>query len=51
MEKKKPIIELKDISKSYYLSGGLEVPILHHVDLAITEGEFMAIVGPSGSGK
>ncbi len=51
MEKKKPIIELKDISKSYYLSGGLEVPILHHVDLTIREGEFMAIVGPSGSGK
>ncbi|MEY3784295.1 MAG: hypothetical protein RLZZ230_617 [Candidatus Parcubacteria bacterium] len=45
------IIDLRDISKSFYLQGGLEVPVLHHIDLAVFEGEMIAILGPSGSGK
>ncbi len=45
------VIELKDISKSFYLAGGLEVPVLHHINLDIFEGDMIAILGPSGSGK
>lgn len=45
------IIELKDISKSFYLQGGLEVPVLHHIDLDVYAGDMIAILGPSGSGK
>jgi nitrate/nitrite transport system ATP-binding protein len=41
-----PFLELKDVSKSY---GGTEV--LRDVNLSISEGEFVAIVGYSGAGK
>ncbi|AKB13310.1 MAG: ABC transporter ATP-binding protein [Methanosarcina thermophila] len=45
-----PIIEVIDVKKSYFL-GGVEVPILHDINLKVQEGEFLAIMGPSGSGK
>lgn len=45
------IVELTDISKSFFLAGGLEVPVLHHVNLTVFDGDMMAILGPSGSGK
>ena len=48
---KKPIVTLKDISKSFYLKGGMEVPVLHNIDLTVYEGEMVAILGQSGSGK
>ena len=41
-----PVLELAGVHKSY---GELEV--LHGIDLGITAGELIAIVGPSGSGK
>ncbi|MDR1418129.1 MAG: ABC transporter permease [Endomicrobium sp.] len=44
------IIKLKNIKKTYLLEK-LEVPVLHGIDLEITQGEFVAIVGHSGSGK
>jgi putative ABC transport system ATP-binding protein len=31
--------------------GTINVPVLKHVDLSITEGEYVAIMGASGSGK
>ena len=46
-----PVVELRDISKSFYLSGGLEVPVLHHINLTINDGDMVAILGQSGSGK
>jgi putative ABC transport system ATP-binding protein len=48
---KKKIIDLQDISKSFYLEGGTEVPVLHHINLSIYEGDMIAILGHSGSGK
>ncbi|HEX7063665.1 MAG TPA: ABC transporter ATP-binding protein [Bacillales bacterium] len=44
------MIELHNITKTYE-NGGVEVPVLHHIDLTIEAGEFLAIMGPSGSGK
>jgi putative ABC transport system ATP-binding protein len=44
------MIELESVSK-VYRSGSIEVHALDHVDLSITEGEFVAIMGASGSGK
>ncbi len=44
------IIELKDIGKTYH-SGGAAVQALADVNLAVDEGEMMALMGPSGSGK
>jgi putative ABC transport system ATP-binding protein len=43
------VVELRDVCKTYPGEPPLEV--LRHVDLAVQEGEMLAIVGPSGSGK
>jgi macrolide transport system ATP-binding/permease protein len=45
-----PLIELQGVTKTYR-TGGLEVEVLHGIDLKIHEGEFVAIMGASGSGK
>ncbi|NWE37936.1 MacB family efflux pump subunit [Pseudomonas yamanorum] len=46
-----PLIELKDIRKSYGGGDSPQVDVLRGVDLSIHAGEFVAIVGASGSGK
>lgn len=48
---KSAIVELHNIEKKFYLQGGLEVPVLHQVNLTVYAGDMLAILGPSGSGK
>jgi NitT/TauT family transport system ATP-binding protein len=46
-----PILELRDICKEYVNARGNPTPVLKDVNLAINQGEFISIVGPSGGGK
>ena len=50
MKKKKTIIKLENVWKIYQM-GNVKVKALRGVDVKIKEGEFVAIMGASGSGK
>ena len=45
-----PVIQVQDVHKSYDL-GETKVHALRGVDMTIQPGEFVAIMGSSGSGK
>ena len=43
------LVELRNVSKIYHL-GGEEIRALDDLSLDIEAGEFISIIGPSGSG-
>jgi NitT/TauT family transport system ATP-binding protein len=45
------IAELKNLTKSFTIGGGRELKVLEQIDLAVHEGELLALLGQSGSGK
>jgi putative ABC transport system ATP-binding protein len=47
----KPIIELNQIIKRFYINQPNELQILNGISLQVKQGEFVSIVGESGSGK
>ena len=45
-----PLLEARNLHKTYHL-GRVDVPVLKGASLALTNGEWVAILGSSGSGK
>jgi NitT/TauT family transport system ATP-binding protein len=46
-----PLIQLKEVSKTFLLESGQELKVLDGVDLSVFDNEIVALLGPSGSGK
>ena len=46
-----PIAELRAVTKLFTTSGGHELKVLDQIDVAVHEGELLALLGQSGSGK
>ena len=45
------IIEMKNITKSFFIGKQNQLDILRNININVKKGEFLAIVGASGSGK
>ncbi len=46
-----PFIEFDQVSYQYRQGEGLPIPALKDISLAVSPGEFVAVIGPNGSGK
>ena len=46
-----PVAELNAVSKTYATAGGHELKVLENIDIAVHQGELLALLGQSGSGK
>jgi NitT/TauT family transport system ATP-binding protein len=46
-----PLIELRGVSKRFQLESGAELKVLEGVNVSVHDGDVMALLGASGSGK
>jgi NitT/TauT family transport system ATP-binding protein len=46
-----PVAQLVAVTKSFMTAGDHELKVLDNIDLAVNPGEFLALLGQSGSGK
>ena len=45
------VVEVDNLTKTYFMPGGMSQQVLKGVAFKIKEGDFVAIMGHSGSGK
>ena len=45
------VVRLRGVRKSFHLGSPIETEVLHGIDLTLRQGEFAALIGPSGSGQ
>lgn len=45
------VIDIRNVCKTYYMSGGMKQDVLKRVNMTVEKGDFVAIMGPSGAGK
>ncbi|MBM6749953.1 hypothetical protein H6A65_00350 [Mediterraneibacter glycyrrhizinilyticus] len=43
------MLRVEDLSKTYH-TASREYPVLKHLSFQVAKGEFVAVMGPSGSG-
>ncbi len=48
---RKPLVDIRQVSRSFPKGSGKDVTVLENVDLTIREGELVGLLGRSGSGK
>lgn len=51
MGSQKPIVQVKDICKTFEIPGRPPIHALQHVTNHVDKGEVLVVIGPSGSGK
>ncbi len=44
-----PVLRLERVCKAYNIGQASETEVLHNIDLELNAGEFLALMGPSGS--
>lgn len=49
--KKQTVVDVKNLTKTYFMPGGMSQQVLKGVSFQINSGDFVAIMGHSGSGK
>ena len=49
--KEEIVVDVRDLTKTYFMPGGMSQQVLKGVSFQIKEGDFVAIMGHSGSGK
>lgn len=51
MDRTKPIIKVRDLTRDFYLYKGGHVLTIDDINFDVNKGEILSIIGPTGSGK